>query len=64
MFREDNKYEDGEKFDTYWSPPGSYTLLYQQLALDIPSEYLGSNSVTNLKPYTKKYQFLNGIYET
>ena len=43
MFREDES--DGEKFESYWSPPGAYTLLYQQLAMDMPSQYLGSNTV-------------------
>ena len=43
MFREDET--DGEKFESYWSPPGAYTLLYQQLAMDMPPDYLGSNTV-------------------
>ena len=53
MFREDES--DGETFDTYWSPSGAYTLLYQQLAMDMPGAYLGSNTVD--------WQALTGRYK-
>lgn len=55
MFREDEV--DGEKFESYWSPPGSYTLLYQQLAMDMPADYLGSNTV-DWKAHTGQYENL------
>lgn len=53
MFREDEA--DGEKFESYWSPSGAYTLLYQQLAMDMPPDYLGSNTV-DWDAQTGRYQ--------
>jgi hypothetical protein len=44
MFRLDEDNDVGA-FDEYWSLPGMYTLLYQPLAMDMPSDYLGSNTV-------------------
>ena len=38
-----------------WSLPGMYTLLMQPIARDMPHDYLGSNSVNNMRSYQGVY---------
>ena len=53
MFREDEASDDGG-FSSFWSLPGMYTLLCQSIAMDMPPEYLGSNTVD--------WESLTGVY--
>lgn len=41
-----------------WSLPGMYTLLMKNLACDMPGDYLGSDSVNNMRSYQGTYSKL------
>lgn len=44
-----------EREPTCWSLPGMYTLLMQRIAFDMPGDYLGSDSVNNIRSYQGAY---------
>ena len=41
-----------------WSLPGMYTLLMQRIAFDMPGDYLGSDSISNMRSYQGTYSKL------